>query len=140
MKKNTLKIVAALIGVAGIYLVYNYIKGEQEKKEKKEKKEPEPNPILTTTTTKKPFDPKLNVVTSGGNYVVKTISSTGKLNVRTLPNTSSASKVLYQLNNGDIVKAQKSVAVNGWYEILDPLKSFPLVVGYVSATYLVPKS
>jgi uncharacterized protein YgiM (DUF1202 family) len=142
MKKNQFQIIAAIIGIAGIYLVYNYIKGQQEKKGEKGKKESEttPTPTPTPTPNPNPFNSKLNVITSGGNYVVKTISSTGKLNVRTLPNTGSASKVLYQLNNGDVVKAQKSVAVDGWYEILDPSKSFPVVVGYVSASYLVPKA
>jgi hypothetical protein len=140
MKKNQFQIIAAIIGIAGIYLVYNYIKGKKPSVEPTPTPTPLPTPTPTPTPKPNPFDPKLNVITSGGNYVVKTVSATGKLNVRTLPNTSSASKVLYQLKNGDVVKAQKSVAVSGWYEILDPTKSFPVVVGYASASYLVPKA
>ena len=143
MKKNPLKIVAILIGIAGAYLVYNYIKGKKGNVEPTPTPTPLPTPNPTPTPTPKPmpnpFDPKLKSPseTAGGNFVVKTISQTGKLNVRMLPNTTS--KVVSQIANGSVVKAQKS-SVSGWYELLDASKSFPLVVGYVSASYLVPKA
>ena len=142
MKKNPLKIVAILIGVAGAYLVYNYIKG---KKSTDVVVPPSPKPTPTPKPSPappipipNPFDPKLKSPseTAGGNYIVKTVSTTGKLNVRSLPN--STSKVVSQIANGSVVKAQKS-SVSGWYELLDATKSFPLVVGYVSALYLVAK-
>ena len=143
MKKNPLKILAILVGVTGAYFIYKYIKGA------KNKGIPTPEVISPSnvgggsSVTPKPIppSPKLNEPskTAGSNFIVKTVSATGKLNVRTLPITGAGSKVLYQINNGETVKAQKS-SISGWHEILDTSKSFPIVIGYVSSTYLVPKA
>ena len=136
MKFSTINLVSIVIGVVGVYYIYDYGK----KQGWFEKKKKSTTPIKPSNTTiggagsipdkKQPT----STFTSKNNYIV-TISS-GTLNVRQLPNATS--KILSKLIKGQEIYAQPS-KVAGWHEILDSKSSFPLVVGYVSSKFVKAK-
>ena len=136
MKFSTINLVSIVIGVVGVYYIYDYGK----KQNWFAKKQTSTTPIKPSNTTtggagsipnkKQPT----TTFTSKNNYIV-TISS-GTLNVRILPNATS--KILSKLIKGQEIYAQPS-KVAGWHEILDSKSSFPLVNGYVSSKYIKAK-
>jgi uncharacterized protein YgiM (DUF1202 family) len=137
MKFKTMNLVPIAIGVVGVYYIYDY--GKKQGWFEKKKTSTIPIKVQGSITTggagsipdkKQPT----TTFTSKNNYIV-TISS-GTLNVRQLPNTTS--KILSKLIKGQEIYAQPS-KVAGWHEILDSKSSFPLVIGYVSSKYVKAK-
>jgi uncharacterized protein YgiM (DUF1202 family) len=141
MKIKTINLVSIAVGLVGVYFIYDF--GKKQGWFEKKKTSTIPTKVKSKTTTvgegsipdkKQPttITPKPSV--SKNNYVV-TISS-GVLNVRQMPNTTS--KIQSTLKKGQEIYAQPS-KISGWHEILDSKSSFPLVVGYVSSKYVKAK-
>lgn len=131
------KILPALIGVAGVYFIWKYFKSKKEDKSAKSAGSiaDKSQPLDVAPPAPKPSVKLAEPSAKAQTYIVKT--SSGTLNLRQLPNTTS--KIIGKYNSGDEVKAQPSAAVSGWSEILDTKGSFPVVIGYVSSKYLVKK-
>lgn len=138
MKMKTMTLVSIAIGLVGVYYIYDFGK----KQGWFGKKKTESTPLKPQNTTKTVGEgsipdktqPTNRTSVPKNNYVV-TISS-GVLNIRQMPNTSS--KILSTLKKGDELNAKAS-SVAGWHEVLDTKGSFPLVIGYVYSKYIKAK-
>jgi len=141
MKMKTMTLVSIGIGLVGVYYIYDF--GKKQGWFGKKKPEVIPSKPQTTTTTSgagsipdkpQPKTSTPNTISSKNNFVV-TISS-GVLNVRQMPNTSS--KIMSTLKKGDEIYGRAS-SVAGWHEVLDTKSSFPTVIGYVYSKYIKAK-